>query len=79
MPMKRMSAKFLATWGRIFTAVPLGYVATSLVVMALARLLPGGPMQASVAAGLLSFLIYAALKRAGRRQAPLPAIAGAAE
>jgi hypothetical protein len=43
------------------TAGPFGYAATALVIMALARLLPGGPLQASVAAGLLAFPLYAAL------------------
>ncbi|WP_066520074.1 hypothetical protein [Sphingobium cloacae] len=51
----------LAVWGRIVTAVPLGYAATSLLVMALARLIPGDRAQATVLATLLSFAIYAAL------------------
>lgn len=54
------SAVRLSVALRILTAAPLGYVSTSLIVMALARVLPGGPTQASVAAGLLSFPIYAA-------------------
>ncbi|EQA99417.1 hypothetical protein V475_15195 [Sphingobium baderi LL03] len=51
----------LSAWGRIVTAIPLGYAATSLMVMALARLLPGDRAQATVLATLLSFALYAAL------------------
>lgn len=59
--MKPAHAARLSVWGRIVTAVPLGYAATSLLVMALARLLPGDRAQATVLATLLSFGIYAAL------------------
>jgi len=59
--MKPARADKLAVWGRIFTAVPLGYAATSLLVMAVARLVPGDRAQAAVLATLLSFAIYAAL------------------
>lgn len=51
----------LSVWARVFTAFPLAYGATSLVVMALARLLPGNRAQATVVASLLSFAIYAGL------------------
>lgn len=44
---------------RAIAAVPLNYAATSALTMLLARLLPGGPQQASIGATLLSFLIFA--------------------
>lgn len=50
-----------AAWGRVITAIPVGYAAVSLVVMALARLIPGDRAQATVLAMLLSFGIYAGL------------------
>ena len=59
--MKPARAEKLAIWGRIITALPLGYAATSLLTMALARLFPGDRAQATVLAMLLSFGIYAAL------------------
>jgi hypothetical protein len=58
---KARAAARLSLWGRILTAFPLGYAATSLVVMALARLLPGDRAQVTVTASLLSFAVYAAL------------------
>lgn len=51
----------LSVWGRVLTAMPLGYAATSLLVMALARLLPGSRPDATVFATLLSFGVYAGL------------------
>lgn len=42
---------------RIVAAIPLGYAVASLWAMALARLLPGDPSQASVAAALIAFVI----------------------
>ena len=45
---------------RVLAAVPLGYAVGSLWAMALARLLPGPPAEASVAAALMSFAICAA-------------------
>lgn len=56
----RLTAR-LSVWGRVLTAFPLGYGVTSLVVMALARLLPGDRAQVTVAASLLSFALYAGL------------------
>jgi hypothetical protein len=55
------TASRLAVWVRILTAFPLGYAATSLLVMALARLLPGDRAQVTVTVSLLSFALYAAL------------------
>ena len=46
---------------RALAAVPLNYAVTSALTMLLARLLPGGPVQASIGATLLSFAIFAAL------------------
>lgn len=46
---------------RAIAAVPLNYGVTSALTMLLARLLPGGPQQASIGATLLSFLIFAGL------------------
>lgn len=57
----RATTTRLSVWGRVLTAFPLGYAATSLVVMALARLLPGDRAQVTVTASLLSFAIYAGL------------------
>jgi len=57
----RATATRLSVWVRVLTAFPLGYAATSLVVMALARLLPGDQAQVTVTASLLSFAIYAGL------------------
>lgn len=44
---------------RSLAAVPLNYALTALATIGLARILPGGPVQASVAATLLSFAIFA--------------------
>lgn len=57
----RPAAARLSVWVRVLTAFPLGYGATSLLVMALARLLPGDRAQATVTAALLSFAVYAGL------------------
>lgn len=46
---------------RTVAAVPLNYVVTSALTALLARLLPGGPIQASIGATLLSFAIFAGL------------------
>ena len=46
---------------RVLTAIPGGYLVASLWGMALARLLPGGPLQASMAAMILSFALCAAI------------------
>lgn len=46
---------------RTLAAVPLNYVVTSALTMLVARLLPGGAQQASLAATTLSFAIFAAL------------------
>lgn len=59
--MKARTVSVWPVWGRVFTVFPLGYAATSLVVMAMARILPGDRAQVTVAASLLSFAIYAAL------------------
>lgn len=45
---------------RTLAAVPLNYGVTAALVMLLARLLPGSPLQASIGATLLSFAIFAA-------------------
>ncbi|ALH82822.1 hypothetical protein [Sphingopyxis macrogoltabida] len=44
---------------RILAAVPLNYALTALLTVWLARILPGGPAQASVGATLMSFAIFA--------------------
>lgn len=44
---------------RIVTAIPGGYAVASLWAMALARILPGGPVQAVFAATLIAFAICA--------------------
>ena len=44
---------------RIVAAVPLGYAVASLWAMALARILPGDRLEATVAATLVSFAICA--------------------
>ncbi|CAN5419104.1 hypothetical protein BH10PSE15_BH10PSE15_17600 [soil metagenome] len=44
---------------RILVAMPGGYAVASLWAMALARLLPGGPAQATVAATLVAFALCA--------------------
>lgn len=59
--MNARAAARLSVWVRVLSAFPIGYAATSLVVMALARLLPGDRAQVTVTASLLSFAIYAAL------------------
>lgn len=45
---------------RILAAVPIGYAVGSLWAMALARIWPGAPLQATVAAQLAAFVICAA-------------------
>ncbi|WP_174278874.1 hypothetical protein [Sphingomonas bacterium] len=45
---------------RIVAAMPGGYAAAALWAMALARILPGGPDQASFAATLIAFALCAA-------------------
>jgi len=63
-------SKAIETWrskrwcdvaARAIAAVPLNYAVTSTLTMLLARLLPGGPQQASIGATLLSFLVFAGL------------------
>ena len=49
---------------RALAAVPLNYVVTSALTVLLARLLPGGPLQASMGATLLSFAMFAGLAMA---------------
>ncbi|MEW9856512.1 hypothetical protein [Novosphingobium sp. M1R2S20] len=44
---------------RLLAALPLGYAVASLWAMALARVLPGPPEEATVAASLIAFLICA--------------------
>ena len=44
---------------RIVAAMPVGYAVASLWAMALARLLPGGPAQATVTATLVAFVLCA--------------------
>ena len=44
---------------RIIAAMPVGYAVASLWAMALARLLPGGPAQATVTATLVAFVLCA--------------------
>lgn len=46
---------------RIFTAIPGGYAVASLWAMALARLLPGGPAEATIAATIVAFALCAAI------------------
>lgn len=46
---------------RVLAAVPLNYAVTGALTMLLARLLPGGALQASIGATILSFAIFAAL------------------
>lgn len=61
MGMRSARASRLSVWGRVLTAIPLGYGATSLLVMALARLLPGSRPDATVFATMASFGLYAGL------------------
>ena len=44
---------------RVVASVPLAYATASLWAMALARVLPGGPAQAAVAATLVAFALCA--------------------
>lgn len=46
---------------RALAAVPLNYAVTGALTMLIARLLPGGALQASIGATILSFAIFAAL------------------
>ncbi|HWV60114.1 MAG TPA: hypothetical protein VN034_05645 [Sphingopyxis sp.] len=46
---------------RALAAVPLNYAVTTALTMLIARLLPGGGAQASIAATMLSFVIFAGL------------------
>lgn len=72
---------------RIVAAVPLGYAVASLWAMALARLLPGSPSEASIAAALIALALcavaamYAFAARSGLRAfvvlLTLGAVAGA--
>lgn len=54
-------ARWRDVTSRALAAVPLNYAVTSTLTMLLARLLPGGPQQASIGATLLSFVIFAGL------------------
>ncbi len=49
---------------RVLAAIPLNYAVTTALTILLARIVPGGPMQASVWATLFSFAIFAALAMA---------------
>ena len=49
---------------RTIAAVPLNYACTALLTVLLARLLPGSPAQASIAATLFSFAIFASIAMA---------------
>ena len=70
---------------RILAAVPLGYAVASLWAMAIARLLPGGRAEATVAASLMSFVIcataamYAFAARSGARAFAVLVALGAVE
>ncbi|MFT3965790.1 MAG: hypothetical protein QM690_07915 [Sphingobium sp.] len=44
---------------RVLAAVPLNYALTTTIVACLARFLPMDPAQASIAATLASFMIFA--------------------
>ncbi|ATQ41889.1 iron transporter [Caulobacter mirabilis] len=44
--------------GRAVAAIGVGYVFASLATAVLAKLLPGGPIEATIAATTLSFAIY---------------------
>lgn len=44
---------------RIVAAMPVGYAVASLWAMALARILPGGPAQATITATLVAFVLCA--------------------
>lgn len=46
---------------RVLAAIPANYLLTSLAVACLARLLPMRPEEASVAATILSFALFAAI------------------
>lgn len=46
---------------RAVAAIVVGYVFAALCTAVLARLLPGGPQEATIAATLLSFALYAAV------------------
>lgn len=45
---------------RALAALPIGYAVASLWAMALARILPGGPSEATITATLIAFVIAAA-------------------
>jgi len=49
---------------RTMAAVPLNYVCTALLTVLLARILPGSPAQASIAATLFTFAIFASIAMA---------------
>jgi hypothetical protein len=49
---------------RVMAAVPLNYALTSLIVVLIARILPGGPVQAALGATLPSFTIFALIAMA---------------
>ena len=51
----------LAVASRVLAAIPANYVLTSVIVALLARLLPMPPHEASVAATLASFAIFAGI------------------
>ncbi|ONF95356.1 hypothetical protein [Sphingomonas jeddahensis] len=68
---------------RIVAAVPLGYAVASLWAMALARLLPGSPSEASIAAALIALALcavaamYAFAARSGLRAFTVLLVLGA--
>lgn len=54
----------LAAAGRVIAAVPANYVLTSIVTALLARHLPMAPAEASIAATLLSYAVFAVIAMA---------------
>lgn len=60
-PSRRKGASRWNVAARVLAAVPANYVLTSLVTGCLARLLPASPAEASVAATLFSFALFATL------------------
>ena len=62
---------------RIIAAIPLNYGLTSLLTVLLARVLPGGPAEASLGAMTLSFLIFAGLALAAFAVRSAPRLIGA--
>lgn len=65
---QRAAGKGRGAWreilARTLAAIPLNYAVTAALTMLVARLLPGGAVQASTGATLLSFAIFAGLAMA---------------